>query len=92
MQAFGGVPGDPVHALPCDVSRRVFRGPRCLMTSALKRPLTLSASAASQQSQASPTQGATPASANRPVWRIDRSCDPQSEYCIKKLFSNGFNC
>jgi hypothetical protein len=57
-----------IHFSVChSTSRSVRHGPRALMTSVLKRPMTLSASALSSLSPTVPTEGSMPASASRSV-------------------------
>src|SRR5437868_5363476 len=51
------------------------------MTSVLKSPMTVSASALSYESPRLPTEGSMPASKSRSVYRIETYCTPRSPCC-----------
>jgi len=62
---------------------KLRQGPRRWMTSALQRPLIVSAKALSWLSPTLPAEGSMPASASRSVYLIDRYCDPRSLWCTR---------
>src|ERR671910_1212647 len=56
------------------MASKLRHGPRRWITSALNKPLIVSARALSYESPVLPTDGSMPASASRSVYRIDRYC------------------
>ena len=82
---------------------RLRQGPHRRITSVLKKPMTVSASALSWLSPTAKadrgpggaaqapaaTDGSIPASASRSVYLIDTSCDPRSLWCTRSSVSAG---